>query len=535
MPTLQRVVPNASAAGPSTGAGLSVVEIVGILLSLGPLLLRATTGTTTLPLWDLDPMVYSVPMSGVGPALSMVLDVLVLMGAACLLLAQRARGRGVSTLAVSLAAVGAIPVLWHAMAGGGSLNDQRIGFSWMAGIFGAVGVYHAAREPAVRRLLAAVVLGFLALLAIKSFQQVFIDHPQTVADFRQSKAQLLAAHGWAPGSPSALAFERRLSQPEASGWFGLSNVLATLASGLSVAAIGLATAAWRKVHVPRAAAAGVAGLAIAGLACLWLAGAKGGWLSFVAGVSALGVLSLLARAASSNPRLGRLLAGLIGPAAVLGALALVAVRGAIGERLGELSLLFRWFYAQGAMRIFAEHPLLGVGPDGFQSAYSLAKPPLSVEDVTSPHAVVYDWIATLGVLGAAWIALLLLAGFVAGRGAASPRHAAEPEPAGPTRNEIRLALALPAAATLAAAFLELSLRSPDAITVRIVGLLRHRSRRLPGCSSSCSDWRPLRMERRPSDAASRHRSGRSRRRPSPPRLPWSLPSRHSVPGSGNGT
>lgn len=471
MPTLKRVTPSISAAGPSTGAGLSVLEVLGIVLSLGPLLLRATTGTTTLPLWDLDPLVYPIPMSGVGPALSIVLDVLVLMGAACLLLAQRARDRGVSALAVCLAAAGAIPVLWHAMGGGGSLHDQRIGFSWMAGIFGAVGVYHAGREPAVRRVLAAVALGFLALLAIKSLQQVFIDHPQTVADFRQSKSQLLAAHGWAPGSPAALAFERRLSQPEASGWFGLSNVLATLVSGLAVAAIGLAISACRRPHVPRAATAGIAGLAAAGLACLWLAGAKGGWLSFAAGVSALGMLSLLARTASSSQRWGKLLAGLIGPAAVLGALALVAARGAIGERLGELSLLFRWFYAQGAMRIFAEHPLLGVGPDGFQSAYSLAKPPLSVEDVTSPHAVVYDWIATLGVLGTAWVALLLLAGLVAGRGAASPQHPTEPEPAGPTRNEVRLTLGLPAAATLTAAFLELALRSPDAITVRIIGLL----------------------------------------------------------------
>ena len=99
-----------------------------------------------------------------------------------------------------------------------------------------------------------------------------------------------------------------------------------------------------------------------------------------------------------------LLAGLAGIAIPLLA---VVVRGLVGERLSELSLLFRWFYMQGAARIFAQHLPVGVGPDGFQEAYLLAKPVLSPEAVASPHNILWDWLSTLGLFGVAWCVLLV--------------------------------------------------------------------------------------------------------------------------------
>src|SRR5690606_11618084 len=110
--------------------------------------------------------------------------------------------------------------------------------------------------------------------------------------------------------------------------------------------------------------------------------------------------------AARRERLGRL-GGWVAIAAVGSALVAVAARGVAGEKIGELSLLFRWFYLQGSARIIAEHPWLGVGPAGFRDAYLLAKPALSPEEVTSPHSVVFDWMSTLGVLaGGAWAVLL---------------------------------------------------------------------------------------------------------------------------------
>jgi tetratricopeptide (TPR) repeat protein len=458
-------------AAPSAGSvsfardrGASWLETAGLVLTLAPTLTRATVGVTTLPVWDMDPLIFPLPMSGLGPAGSMLVDALVLIGAALLLLASFLRGRGPGWLALTLATAGSVPVLIHALADGGSLHDQRIGFSWLAAVWAGLGVCCAAGRPEVRRTLAAVLLGLVSLLALRAVQQVLIEHPRTVADFAANKAATLAAHGWTPGSPSALAFERRLSQAEASGWFGLANVLATLASTLTVLGLGLC---W-KSRGPVAARVVVGALSLAGLACVALSGAKGGWLSLLIGLSALGVYAAATRAGRETSTLARV-APLIGLGAIVAPLLLVGLRGLAGERVGELSLLVRWFYAQGAARVFVENPGLGVGPAGFQAAYSLAKPPLSTEDVVSPHALVLDYPATLGLLGLAWIALLALAAVATGRAAIAPATAAEH--AMPTRNQFRLALAIPAIATLAASALELPLASPDTAVVRALGLI----------------------------------------------------------------
>ena len=97
----------------------------------------------------------------------------------------------------------------------------------------------------------------------------------------------------------------------------------------------------------------------------------------------------------------------------------VAARGLIGESLGERSILFRWFYMRGATGIIADEPVLGVGPAGFQPAYAMHKPAISPEDVTSPHSIFFDYIATLGVFGVALGVLAILAIWRIGTGLGS--------------------------------------------------------------------------------------------------------------------
>ena len=107
------------------------------------------------------------------------------------------------------------------------------------------------------------------------------------------------------------------------------------------------------------------------------------------------------------------------PAIIAAALLAVIARGLVGERIGELSLLFRWFYMQGATHIFADHWLLGVGPADFKDAYMIAKPATSPEDVSSPHSILLDWVATLGLGGLAWCVLFLVWSSAAGRALAA--------------------------------------------------------------------------------------------------------------------
>src|SRR5690606_35332276 len=142
--------------------------------------------------------------------------------------------------------------------------------------------------------------------------------------------------------------------------------------------------------------------AAAGLGALGLTYSKGGLEALGLGVVVVGAQVWMHRRGSRRQARA---AGWLMPGAVAAPIVAVVVRGLIGERLGERSLLFRWFYWQGASRIATDHPVAGVGPAGFQEAYLSARPPLSVEEVTSPHGLPFDWWATLGLFGLAWVGL----------------------------------------------------------------------------------------------------------------------------------
>src|SRR5690606_6937126 len=169
----------------------------------------------------------------------------------------------------------------------------------------------------------------------------------------------------------ARAFERRLRQREASGWFGLTNVYATVVAGALVALIGLAAAGWKEARSHRPALAdGWPGAltvgALAAAAALWMSQSRGGMLAAAIGLAMLG-FGAWARSRQKLARLG-------GPAAVSVVpllMGLIALQGALGTRAGDLSLLFRWFYFKTAGAIFGHEPLVGVGPAGFQAAYQL--------------------------------------------------------------------------------------------------------------------------------------------------------------------
>lgn len=439
------------------------VMYAGTLLLLTPQLVRATTNITIFSDWDLSPMVYALRTPALGPSGSILCDAISMLGAALLLLFARL-SRPVlrfPALACSLALVGVVGVLLHTHFGDRSVGDLRIGASWVAAALSALAIYINGQDLRVRRMLAAVVLGFVVLLLLRGAQQVFIEHPQTLENFRANKDRVLAAHGWSAGSPMALGFERRLSQPEASAWFGLSNVYASLAAGISAALLAMCLGARRSSKV---AATGIGLAFLGGVACVLLAGGKGGMIALGIGIAAVAIILSVHRA-----KVLSVIARSLPVIAIIGGLGLIAMRGAVGERIGELSILFRWFYLQAATRIFASHPFQGVGPDGFQQAFLIAKPPICPEEVASPHSIAFDWLSTLGVFGIAWIALLVLAAWRIGRASITTERSETSSD--PARSEYRAAMAVPTIATLAATWLESPFIVPEMAAVRVFGVI----------------------------------------------------------------
>ncbi len=438
-------------AEPASPAARVVALILAALILL-PQALRATADFNPLPYWDSDPLTFIPSITGLTPGLSLGLDTLVMVAsAAALALGWWPRGR---VLALASVAAALVLTFWVR----GSYADARLAGAWCSGLVGAVALAGLCREPLVRGVCAAILLGLIGLLLAKGAVQWFIEHPAAVESFKRNRAIVLASNGWEEGSSMARAYERRLMQQEASGWFGLSNVYASFSAAFSIA-LAVLLIGLRRAGGGVLLALGVGVLCAA--TALAFAGSKGGFAAAALGAVAAGLLL------GFRGRGWVTLAGGLGVALCALVIAGVVIRGLIGERLGELSLLFRWFYWQGAARMFASGP---TGPAGFQDAYLLAKPPISPEEVQSAHNAPVDWLATLWWPGVLVLVVFLMLLYRAGRAAvnasAAPRDDDFTRAAGP--RAVLLALSL---LTLGGLFLDRGLLTENVIAARLGGLI----------------------------------------------------------------
>ena len=70
-----------------------------------------------------------------------------------------------------------------------------------------------------------------------------------------------------------------------------------------------------------------------------------------------------------------------------------------GRLPGGNSMLVRWEYWTGAAKMFAKHPLTGVGPGNFVSFYPYYKPAAALEAVSDPHNFLLSVLTQYGPLG----------------------------------------------------------------------------------------------------------------------------------------
>ncbi|MBL8745471.1 MAG: O-antigen ligase family protein [Phycisphaerae bacterium] len=417
----------------------------GVTLILFSALARVLTSQSRIPYWDIDPLTTWTPDTTRTPATSLLFDSLVWLAASMIIWAEGRAGRVIAWKTGLLALMGCAGIALHgwiltpltAIGGSppphGDFQSMLLGSAWASAIVGAWALSMAAREPDVKRAAATALLGVVIVLAARGAMQVFIEHPRLVEDFNAKKDEMLAAQGFQQGSVSARLFERRLLQSEATGWFGLANVYGSFMAAGTAAFFALSMGATRAAKRSEFTS-GQAGL-------LWLAtaaAATGLSLSQSKGAVAAGLLGCFcvllatwlagghtfsphANTSSLRHQTQRWLRWSPIALPLLAILAVIA-RGLLGERLHELSLYFRWQYLLGAARIVLAHPLFGTGPAGFKDQYLLFKEPTNPEEIDSPHCLPMDWLATLGIFGAAWVTLWIVWLWRSGTPARDPRH-----------------------------------------------------------------------------------------------------------------
>lgn len=461
-------------ATPGAEASIDRAKLGATGLLLATVLARCVVSLDPFPIWSGDPTLLATPQTSLAPTGQLMLDTISLVAAAVVLW----RSRGLSIWTALLLAAGSTGALAHAFViDQGSLDNLRIGVSWCAAFSTGVAGLAIARDRACRLLAWGALLALVVMLACKGALQYFVEHPETVRAYKQHRAQFLESQGWSEGSMMARAFERRLYQNEGTGWFGLSNVFASVCAGGVVAMLALAGASRRvRDDLPKWVRPLIgAGLLIAG-AGLALSMSKGGIAAAAVGVALLVAGAILRHKLGEKPSVARKLGVSLGLLVIAGMLAGVVLRGMLGEKLSELSIYFRWFYMQGATRVIGEHPFLGVGPADFKDAYLLAKPALSPEEVTSPHSILFDWLSALGLAGAAWSIAWLAWIAATGRSLLSRETLAipyaapgsRPDGAWSTPNLVRAFIVIILAPTALSAFLEVQASTPEASIARVV-------------------------------------------------------------------
>jgi hypothetical protein len=393
----------------------------------GVAVMRAVVAISPDPSFGSDPFLDPTPPAALGPAGSMVLDALLIVFAALGFIGEGRARRRVSWALVLLAVAPMSIVLWHGLRVGG-FDDLWRGFSWSAAMIAAVAAAHLSRDREVRILLASALAAIVVPLAVRGLVQVFIEHPEMVELYERDRDAVLAARGIEPGSSSALVFERRLEQAEATAWFGLANVFGSFMVACLIVLIGWTIATIRGRPRLESGFAGV--MAIAALLAaggVLLAGSKGAFAAALAG------LVLLAIAFVPRVRGLARFGGVIAIGVVALVIAGVVVRGVMlpEDFAGDRSILFRWHYWIGAGRMIAEEPLVGVGPAGFQDAFVRHRMATTPEEAASAHNVFIDWIATLGIAGIVWIGLVCVLLWRAG----ASLHVGEPSPPTPLPGE----------------------------------------------------------------------------------------------------
>ena len=465
----------------STEARGFALRVMGLSVILAAALTRMGVGFEPFPGWDADPFVLEIPGTALGPAGSIALDLVSILGAAIAMFGAALAGARACTPLWTAIALGAALVAYHARLGQDVFVDHlRLGSQWAAALIGAAAAFEVCRDERLRRIAAAALVAGVVMLACKGALQLLVEHPQTLDLYKQNRQEFFASQGWAADSAAGRAFDRRLLQPEATGWFGMANVFASWgAFGGAAMIAALAFLAPRRSTpqkpIPWVTATLTLG-ALTGIACVAMADSKGGWAALAFGCTIAAALAIATRRTRDGAPIGFVLRHLplVPISGVALALLAVVARGLIGEHLSENSLLFRWFYMIGASRAVAAHPLTGVGPDGFKDAYMLLKPPLSPEEVTSPHSLLFDFAATLGAGGIAWgIVWLWWVWRVGSWFTVDPRaHATESSTAGWTpRHEVRLLFVILSAPTVIGAMTEISAGTPEGTIARIVGLI----------------------------------------------------------------
>ena len=367
---------------------------------------------------------------GPGPVTTLVFAGLLLL-AFCLWLIGVAHSGRMSRwpgwLAITILSLSVCTIIASALA-----HERRIAAhlaaSWITQWLAFLMLLDLLRVRSFRKTLLTAVLATAALVSVRCIYQSHVELPEMLAKYRQNPQEMLSGIGATPGTSRAIQFEERITQAQATGYFALGNVTASVLILTAMAALGLAMDRIFTIRRKLSRPLGLMLLAVAAamVYAIFLTGSKGAMAGMgFAIILFVGYLTVKSIAHRRFPSLRmqpyyRTIALAIVVIVAIAVLAVVAV-GLKYDSLGVKTLTFRWQYWVGSARMFAQSPWIGVGPGNFKFHYPAYKLAHAVEEVANPHNPIVQTFTEMGVFaGLSLIACLAGIFVVATRPSAQP-------------------------------------------------------------------------------------------------------------------
>jgi O-antigen ligase len=249
------------------------------------------------------------------------------------------------------------------------------------------------------KLLLAVIAALGIVSAYQCAEQYFFSNQITIEQYEKDPQSMLGPLGIGPGSFQQFLFEHRLYSKGVRGFFTTRNSAASFAlmalfAGFALFLDKLKNRLPDKSDILYLLGCGFGVIVI--LLSLGLTRSKGAVIGLFFAAAAFFVLLLFGNRLKAH-RWAILAACLL--LVVAGVFAIAWYGLSHGRLPGGGSMLVRWQYWHASAKMYADHPLTGVGPGNFGDFYTRYKPAAALESVADPHDFPLSILTQYGPLG----------------------------------------------------------------------------------------------------------------------------------------
>ena len=249
------------------------------------------------------------------------------------------------------------------------------------------------------KLLLAVIAALGVVSAYQCAEQFFVSNQMTIEQYEQNRQAMLGPLGIHPGTFKHFLFEHRLYTKGVRGFFTTSNSAGSFALLASFAAVGLFV---DKLKNCANEASGHLRLVICGIGFVVvmfgfaIARSKGAIAALLVTVSMFVAYLILGNCLKKHKKVIFIVCLLV---FLIVGCAVVRYGITHGRLPGGNSMLVRWQYWDGAAKMFADHPVTGVGGGNFSTFYPRYKAASALETVVDPHNFILSILTQYGPLG----------------------------------------------------------------------------------------------------------------------------------------